>query len=108
MTLWLMALAALYGIVAFATACRVTTLLAWHFVLTHNSKLPGNQYWEISIPGGEQWVGGAVLGLAAGLTWPLVAVVFTMRGWLFAPPRDVQIERQRQQIAALERELEIR
>lgn len=105
-TLGIVALSAGYGLPALAVACRVASLLAWHW----RSVLNSSRYYtrdHVAQPSGEQWFGGMLLGVLAAIVWPLVLAVYLGRSVLLAPPAGVVRERQQARIAELERELKI-
>lgn len=103
--IWLIA-SLLYALVGVLIGCRVASIQAWRMLRVNHQKYR-SLYSRQTEPDGEQWTGAGMIGLMAASLWPLVLCAFLARGWLFAPPRDVQIKRQEERIAELERELEI-
>lgn len=81
-------------------------MLAWHWLAEYNREWKPYRGLRRQ-PNGEQWFGGACLGLLAGTVWPLVLAASLSRGVLFAPPRDVQLAREQERVRELERELGI-
>lgn len=103
--LGIVAVSASYLLAGFLVACRVASLLAWHWRTAHNSKWFGS--YRLQQPSSEQWFGAGCVGLLCATVWPLMCGMYLLRGFLFAPPPDVVRERQQARIAELERELEI-
>lgn len=96
-----------YALGAVLATCRVATLLAYHWMQAHNRGWSAYSSHQLASPNGDQWFGAAAIGLVAGVAWPLIAVAFAARGFLFRPPSDILAARQRERIAELEKELSL-
>ena len=103
----IVAVSVAYALVGLVVACRIATLNAYRLLREHNSR-SYNRNDQREDPNGEHWFGGACFGFLAAVVWPLVILASAFRGVLFAPPRDVQLDRQAKRIAELEEKLEIR
>lgn len=103
---------AIYALVGLVVGCRVDTLVAWHWLANYNKSwdrygIGASRYVKAVPTTTDHWAGAGTLGAVCGAIWPVVVVAAALRGVLFAPPRDVQIKRQQDRIAELEKELEI-
>jgi hypothetical protein len=107
MTTW--AIIAAYAAGGFATGCRVTAFAAWFLLASYNRRYRSmsSTYPCLDAPGGEHWFFGSMYGVLAACVWPLVVVAAAGRSFLFAPPRDVQVARQKARIEELERGLDV-